>query len=263
MYDNKGAIDLSKNPVQHSRTKHIEICHYFLRDNVQKGNISIENVSSKHNIANILTKPLKRDPFNYLRLESSSYKRGETRHEHWEDLIRENKFGLRGNRDHLSACLAHMLYCIVVEQQYNLSYFIENARASPKANLPYVMRPLVLVQAQQPRKDRGSQIPCHSTSSTFIYHYGSSSHQVNDDEDGQNEFTSQASTPSPTFYLNSLSPLRHHQYIIPTTSQQKSGILFKRQTSLLNRQQQVHEEQRGAFMLFVKTLIGAFSRKKK
>ena len=36
MCDNKGAIDLSKNPVQHSRTKYIEIRHHFLRDNVQK-----------------------------------------------------------------------------------------------------------------------------------------------------------------------------------------------------------------------------------
>ncbi|GJV26051.1 hypothetical protein Tco_1378746 [Tanacetum coccineum] len=63
------AIDLSKNPVQHSRTKHIEIRHHFLRDNVQKGNISIEKVSSEDNIADILTKPLKREPFNYLRLD--------------------------------------------------------------------------------------------------------------------------------------------------------------------------------------------------
>ncbi|GJS09301.1 hypothetical protein Tco_0366097 [Tanacetum coccineum] len=47
--DNKGAIDLSKNPVQHSRTKHIEIRHHFLRDNVQKGNISIEKVPSEDN----------------------------------------------------------------------------------------------------------------------------------------------------------------------------------------------------------------------
>ncbi|GJT99564.1 retrovirus-related pol polyprotein from transposon TNT 1-94 [Tanacetum coccineum] len=39
--DNKGAIDLSKNPVKHPRTKHIEIRHHFLHDNVQKGNISI------------------------------------------------------------------------------------------------------------------------------------------------------------------------------------------------------------------------------
>ncbi|GJU13780.1 retrovirus-related pol polyprotein from transposon TNT 1-94 [Tanacetum coccineum] len=68
MCDNKGAIDLSKNPVQHSRTKHIEIRHHFLRDNVQKGHISIKKVSSVDNIADILTKPLKRESFNYLRL---------------------------------------------------------------------------------------------------------------------------------------------------------------------------------------------------
>ncbi|GJW85890.1 hypothetical protein Tco_0159035 [Tanacetum coccineum] len=68
MCDNKGAIDLSKNPVQHSRTKHIEIRHHFLCDNVQKGKISIEKVASEDNITDIFTKPLKREVFNYLRL---------------------------------------------------------------------------------------------------------------------------------------------------------------------------------------------------
>nr|GEW16990.1 copia protein [Tanacetum cinerariifolium] len=66
--DNKGTINLRKNPMQHSRTKHIEIRHHFLRDNVQKGYISIEKVSFIDNIADILTKPLKRESFNYLRL---------------------------------------------------------------------------------------------------------------------------------------------------------------------------------------------------
>nr|GEU91725.1 retrovirus-related Pol polyprotein from transposon TNT 1-94 [Tanacetum cinerariifolium] len=66
MCDNKGAIDLSKNPVQHSRRKHIEIRYHFLRDDVQRGNISIEKVSSEDNIADILTKPLKCEPYNYL-----------------------------------------------------------------------------------------------------------------------------------------------------------------------------------------------------
>nr|GEV10454.1 copia protein [Tanacetum cinerariifolium] len=66
MYDNKGAIDLSKNPMQHARTKHIEIRHHFLHDNVQKGHISIEKVSSVNNIVDILTKPFKRKSFNYL-----------------------------------------------------------------------------------------------------------------------------------------------------------------------------------------------------
>ncbi|GKD44481.1 hypothetical protein Tco_1269126 [Tanacetum coccineum] len=68
MCDNKGMIDLSKNLVQHSRTKHVEIRHHFLLDNVQKGHISIEKVSSVDNIVGILTKPLKRESFNYLRL---------------------------------------------------------------------------------------------------------------------------------------------------------------------------------------------------
>ncbi|GJX37899.1 retrovirus-related pol polyprotein from transposon TNT 1-94 [Tanacetum coccineum] len=67
MCDNKGVIDLSKNPVQHSRTKHTKIRHHFLRDNVQKGNISIEKVLSEDNIADILTKPLN-ESFNYLRV---------------------------------------------------------------------------------------------------------------------------------------------------------------------------------------------------
>ncbi|GJX45916.1 hypothetical protein Tco_0262592 [Tanacetum coccineum] len=69
MCDNKGAIDLSKNPMQHSRTKHIEILHHFLCVNVQKGHISIEKVPSVKNIADILTKPLKRESdLNYLRI---------------------------------------------------------------------------------------------------------------------------------------------------------------------------------------------------
>ncbi|GJS64839.1 hypothetical protein Tco_0679403 [Tanacetum coccineum] len=41
----------------------------------------------------------------------------------WEELIRENVFGLGGHRDHLPACLAHMLYYVVAEEQYNLAYF--------------------------------------------------------------------------------------------------------------------------------------------
>ncbi|GJS18518.1 hypothetical protein Tco_0412990 [Tanacetum coccineum] len=52
----------------------------------------------------------------------------------WEELISENVFGLGGNRDHLLACLAHILYCILAEKQYNLSYFfvkrIESSRAT-------------------------------------------------------------------------------------------------------------------------------------
>nr|GEW43874.1 retrovirus-related Pol polyprotein from transposon TNT 1-94 [Tanacetum cinerariifolium] len=67
MCDNKGAIDHSKNPVQHSRTKHVKIRHHFLRDNVQKGHISIEKVSPSTTSSTLLPKPLKCESFNYLR----------------------------------------------------------------------------------------------------------------------------------------------------------------------------------------------------
>ncbi|XP_016185716.2 uncharacterized protein LOC107627395 [Arachis ipaensis] len=40
--DNTSVINLTKNPVQHSRTKHIEIRHHFIRDHVQKGDVVIE-----------------------------------------------------------------------------------------------------------------------------------------------------------------------------------------------------------------------------
>nr|GEU78485.1 retrovirus-related Pol polyprotein from transposon TNT 1-94 [Tanacetum cinerariifolium] len=68
MCDNKGAIDLSKNPMQHSRTKRIEIRYHFLRDYVQKGHIPIEKVLSIDNVDEILMKPLKRESLNCLRL---------------------------------------------------------------------------------------------------------------------------------------------------------------------------------------------------
>ncbi|GJW14636.1 hypothetical protein Tco_0018769 [Tanacetum coccineum] len=165
----------------------------------------------------------------------------------WEELIRENVFGLGGHRDHLPACLAHMLYCVVAEEQYNLAYFfvkrIECARANPTANLPYgmfltrlyrhimevyphldngiydivdrVMRPLALKQTRRPRSDRGKAR--HSVSSSSSHHHGTSSHQHDDDDDVE---TSRASTPSPTTYLNSLNPLNYQNYEMPSASEQ-------------------------------------------
>jgi hypothetical protein len=46
--DNESAIKIANNPVQHSRTKHIDIRHHFLRDHVGKGDIKIDGVSTVH-----------------------------------------------------------------------------------------------------------------------------------------------------------------------------------------------------------------------
>ncbi|KAH9802698.1 hypothetical protein KPL71_001497 [Citrus sinensis] len=67
--DNTSAINLSKNPIQHSRTKHIEIRHHFLRDHVQKGDVVIKFVSTENQLADIFTKPLSEEHFIKIRHE--------------------------------------------------------------------------------------------------------------------------------------------------------------------------------------------------
>ena len=56
--DNESAIKLTNNLVQHGRTKHIDVCHHFIRDHHQKGDICIKSVGTKDQLADIFTKPL-------------------------------------------------------------------------------------------------------------------------------------------------------------------------------------------------------------
>jgi hypothetical protein len=54
--DNESAIKLTNNLVQHARTKHIDVCHHFIRDHQQKWNICIESVGTKDQLIDIFTK---------------------------------------------------------------------------------------------------------------------------------------------------------------------------------------------------------------
>jgi hypothetical protein len=55
--DNESAVKNANNPIQHSRTKHIDIHHHFLRDHVAKGDILLEGVRTYDQLADIFTKP--------------------------------------------------------------------------------------------------------------------------------------------------------------------------------------------------------------
>ncbi|GJY16043.1 hypothetical protein Tco_0386465 [Tanacetum coccineum] len=179
----------------------------------------------------------------------------------WEELIRENVFGLGGHRDHLPACLAHMLYCVVAEEQYNLAYFlvkrIQCARYTPTANLLYGMfltRLYRHVIEAYPHLDNDIyDIVDRARSSSTDF----------DDDDDDNVETSCASNPSPTTYLNSLDPLNYQNYQMPSASERTDETLFERQTALLNQKQQMHKEMRGGFKSFGKALKGVFSKKKR
>ncbi|WVZ75748.1 hypothetical protein U9M48_023781 [Paspalum notatum var. saurae] len=58
LVDSTSAISVAKNPVLHSRTKHIDVKFHFLRDHYEKGDIDLIHVVSANQLADIFTKPL-------------------------------------------------------------------------------------------------------------------------------------------------------------------------------------------------------------
>ena len=64
--DNTSAINLSRNPVMHSRTKHIEIRHHFLREHIANGTCDIQFIGTEFQLADLFTKPLAKDRFHFL-----------------------------------------------------------------------------------------------------------------------------------------------------------------------------------------------------
>jgi hypothetical protein len=60
---------MADNPIEHSRTKHIDILYHFLRDHQQKGDIEIAYVSTHNQLADIFTKPLDEKTFSKLKNE--------------------------------------------------------------------------------------------------------------------------------------------------------------------------------------------------
>ncbi|GKA59478.1 hypothetical protein Tco_0758791 [Tanacetum coccineum] len=141
---------------------------------------------------------------------------------------------LGGLSGHFPACLCYMLYCVANSEKFNLAYFMakrmEWVTKQARLILPYgmlltrlfdfiigenpelqnesyvlydrVMNPLAAQLERKPRRDRGTRRGRQSTSSS-TFDQPSSSH-LNDDDDGNDEGTSRASTPSPIRYVNSL-----------------------------------------------------------
>ncbi|GJZ10441.1 hypothetical protein Tco_0545200 [Tanacetum coccineum] len=64
--DNRSSIALCCNNIQHSRSKHIDIRHHFIRDQVEKGMVELYFVMTDYQLANIFTKALSREQFEFL-----------------------------------------------------------------------------------------------------------------------------------------------------------------------------------------------------
>ena len=64
--DNKAAINIAHNPVQHDRTKHVEIDRHFIKENLGNGNICTPFVKTGDQLADILTKGVGSKPFHVI-----------------------------------------------------------------------------------------------------------------------------------------------------------------------------------------------------
>ena len=64
--DNNSVINLAKNPIVHSRTKHIEVKHHCIRDHMTKGDIELKFVDTSNQIANVFIEPLVGEDFTVL-----------------------------------------------------------------------------------------------------------------------------------------------------------------------------------------------------
>ena len=67
MSDNQGSIALAKNPKHHSRTKHIDVQHHFIREKVEMENIELRYCQTQYMVADVLTKALTKDRHETLR----------------------------------------------------------------------------------------------------------------------------------------------------------------------------------------------------
>ncbi|KAJ1601462.1 hypothetical protein NDA14_002863 [Ustilago hordei] len=65
--DNMGCIQVSKDPVQHWKLKHTDIKYHFIHDNIREGRVQVKYVDTKQNLADILTKPVRKQAIQQAR----------------------------------------------------------------------------------------------------------------------------------------------------------------------------------------------------
>ncbi|GJR51480.1 hypothetical protein Tco_1402001 [Tanacetum coccineum] len=157
-----------------------------------------------------------------------------------EEIIRENVFYLE----------------VIMNENpelYNESYVLYDR----------FVNPLTVQQERKPRKDRSMRRGRHSTSSSAFDQPSSSHLNDDDDNDGNDEGTLCASTPSPIRYVNSLTNQVPQVFQNPPNIDPHLEPFYTRQTEIINRQVQIRDEQCGGLRSIGKGLRNLWRNIKK
>nr|GEW10487.1 hypothetical protein [Tanacetum cinerariifolium] len=190
-----------------------------------------------------------------------------------------------GHRDHVMACLCHMLYCIETSTKYNLAFFIlkrmKSIRNTPKENLPYgmlltrlfthivsnfpelsndryilcdrVMHPLAPHYERKTQSDHGMK-RCRSfnpISSSNVLDHPSSSNHIDENDDGNDEESFHSNTPSLSQVINCLSNVVPKVFENPPHENQ---TMHTYQTKIINHQSQYQDEHQKGLSLIRRAL---------
>ncbi|GJZ49226.1 hypothetical protein Tco_0603416 [Tanacetum coccineum] len=145
---------------------------------------------------------------------------------------------------------------IIRENVFCLGFIMnENPELFKESYVLYdrVMNPLTTQQERKTRKDHGTRRGRHSTSSSSAFDQPSSSH-LNDDDDGNGEGTSRASTPSPIRFVNSLTNDVPQVFQNPPNINSHMELFYTRQTEIINRLVRLRDEHRGGLRSIEKGL---------
>ncbi|GJZ43039.1 hypothetical protein Tco_0590294 [Tanacetum coccineum] len=177
----------------------------------------------------------------------------------WVDIIRENAICLGGHKDHVFACLCHMLYCIKTSTRYNLALFVLKRMeiSKPKELLPYGML-LTILFKYVTRSDHGKKRPHESNasfSSTTLNH-PSLSHPLDDpiDEDDDESFHSNFLSPSQNISSSSNVVSKVHQN--PPHESHYLNIHLFENINLQTQQRDAHREGLRSIGQALKNMMG-------
>ena len=65
-YENKAAYDITQNPIQHDRTKHLEVDRFFIKEKLEENIVAVPHIRSKNQLADMLTKVVSNKIFFWL-----------------------------------------------------------------------------------------------------------------------------------------------------------------------------------------------------